>query len=728
MIKKIKKIKKLGIFEDYVRDSQILSDFEKYNVFYGRNGCGKTTLTKLFDILESGLSPEYPDLEYEIETESGTTKEWQNFTTKIRVFNQNYVEKNIEIVGSRAKPIYILGEENKKIQEAIEKDEENLKIIKDEKKWKEDEKNKMEVEKDKKFTDVAKIIGSNIAWSSTRNYRKPDAEKDFGLLTHKAILDESKIQECQSTLRQEKKDKIKKISFEIDLDKEYNDAIELCKASAEIITIERLKSNVDISKWVEDGIKIYETHDSEVCEFCWQVMPKDRFKDLLNHFNKADKELKEKIDAKIRYLNDRLDNLRVLDVPNKTLFYSELQTEFVSRLTTLNVEKQNLLFEITTIIEKLEEKKTKTTESVSFERALSNHFAQSLDLINEIIEKHNTKTDNFQTQKDEASLQLKNHYLSEILDDVKSLERNIANIIIDIEKLNKEISKIDEKLIKNRSIISSEHKACEILNNRLETFLGRKEIVFEVSLSGGYSIKRNNKIAKNLSEWEKTAIAFMYFISHLEDQNFNIKEWIVVIDDPVSSLDSNSVFQAFSFLKNSVSEAKQLFLFTHNFDFLRLLLNRVKNIPNSIGRKSYYMINNVILHWERVAEIQKLDPLLMNHESEYHYLFKKLLDFESDGTIASVYPMPNIARKVLETFLMFMVPNNSSPYQKLEIISFDKVKKNAIYKFTNDQSHITGKGFDPSLVPETQKNVKYLLEMIEQTFPEHYNILKSSIS
>ncbi len=89
-----------------------------------------------------------------------------------------------------------------------------------------------------------------------------------------------------------------------------------------------------------------------------------------------------------------------------------------------------------------------------------------------------------------------------------------------------------------------------------------------------------------------------------------------------------------------------------------------------------------------------------------------------------------ISRKVLETFLLFRVPSGESPYQKLEKLktttSFDSKKLTAIYKFTNDQSHLTGSGFDPALVPETQKNVKYLLEMIQDIFPEHYKILEES--
>jgi len=120
-------------------------------------------------------------------------------------------------------------------------------------------------------------------------------------------------------------------------------------------------------------------------------------------------------------------------------------------------------------------------------------------------------------------------------------------------------------------------------------------------------------------------------------------------------------------------------------------LNWVKNIRKSEGKKSYYMIGNGFEGNKRTASIKSLDTLLTEHESEYHYLCKVLYEFKTDGTIGSVYHIPNIARKALETFLMFRVPSGESPYSKLETLTgFDKEKRAAIYKFTNDQSHITG--------------------------------------
>ncbi len=227
-----------------------------------------------------------------------------------------------------------------------------------------------------------------------------------------------------------------------------------------------------------------------------------------------------------------------------------------------------------------------------------------------------------------------------------------------------------------------------------------------------------------MSEGEKTAIAFVYFVVHLGDRDFDNKNGIVVVDDPISSLDSNSLFQAFSFLKNSVKESGQVFIFTHSFDFLRLLINWRKHA----GGAGYFMIKNYFSDGVRTAQLEHMDKELCEYESEYHYLFKllKQLRDEQDGTIAKAYPVPNIARKVWDTFLMFSVPSGKSNYKKMDDLKtsgFDEQKLDAIYKFTNDQSHITGSGFNPALVPETQKVISELFEMIELIAPTHFRII-----
>lgn len=194
----------------------------------------------------------------------------------------------------------------------------------------------------------------------------------------------------------------------------------------------------------------------------------------------------------------------------------------------------------------------------------------------------------------------------------------------------------------------------------------------------------------------------------------------------MSSLDANSQFQAFSFLKEATKDASQLFILTHNFDFLKLVLNWVTSFRRNC---SLFMIKNTFSEDDgsRTASLAKLDKALEDFESEYHYLFNIAYKYKDDGTIENAYKMPNIARKLLDNFLMFRVPRNESTYKRLQELRYDGEKKTAIYKFTNDQSHITGSGFDPSLVPETKKCVADLLDMIKSVDPDHFKYLEEGV-
>jgi wobble nucleotide-excising tRNase len=278
---------------------------------------------------------------------------------------------------------------------------------------------------------------------------------------------------------------------------------------------------------------------------------------------------------------------------------------------------------------------------------------------------------------------------------------------------------LQESIREKKAQLSNAHKAGQQLTQHLHTFLGRSELTFS-SEDDGYRVHRNGKPARRLSEGERTAIAFIYFIVQLNEQDFDLADGVVVIDDPVSSLDASSLFQAFAFLKNAVKDAKQVFLLTHNFSFLRLLLNWLENLKKSEGKKQFYMLVCKTDATGRRSSIVGLDRALIDHPTEYHFLFKTLAAFQSDGTIAGCYHIPNVTRKVLETFVDFHVPERKSLYAKLSDIKFDENKKAAIYKFANDLSHFTGQGFEPGLVQESQKNAAYLLEMIKELAPQHY--------
>ncbi|MBI4652112.1 AAA family ATPase [Candidatus Desantisbacteria bacterium] len=747
MINKISKIKNLGIFDSYQWNSN-LPDFKRFNLIYGWNGSGKTTLSQLFASFPNGKSETYAELEYKIQTSDGDLTHGNTFNKQIRVFNQDYISENIDILAGKAKPIFILGKENKELVEAIKNDEKILHGDPEKKddigklkklEQKKNEIDQKEVEKGKCFTDIAKIISSNTSGVSARNYRKNNAEQAFAKLQTKQLQSEEKINNYLLTLKQIEKPVLNEIIINNIKEKVKSIILKskiLLKRTVETVIIERLKKNVNISKWVEQGLELHIIEKSTNCEFCNQPLPKERISDLLAFFNDADKKLKDEIDILLSEIDELYDTIKNLNIFDKANLYDELQENYLLKTSNFNICKTDLLNSILIFKEIIKNKKSNTTDSLELNVNIDTEsIISAITSVNSEINSHNKKTNNFTKAKEEATTKLENHYLSEIFDDVKLLESNIKILKEEINLLEKGnpkdsndigIEGIQKRIIENKNKISTSGTACEEINNQLKTFLGRDELAFEVA-EQGYLIKRKGRIAKNLSEGEKTAIAFVYFTIHLKDHDFKISDGIVVVDDPICSLDANSLFQAFAFLKNAVKESAQVFILTHNFDFLKLLLDWLKRYPNNQGGKEFYMIKNLFSNGNRIAILDYLDELLKNYENEYQYLFKVLSDFKSDGTIASVYHIPNIARKLLENFLMIMCPNCENIYKKLESIKFDENKKTAIYKFTNDQSHMTGKGFEPSLVQESQKNVEYLLDMMNSAFPKHYKILQESV-
>ena len=747
MIKKLLEIKNLGIFKEYRWDN-VMPDFGRFNLIYGWNGSGKTTLSELFSAFENGKLDDYSDLEYKIETADGEYTGGASYGKKIRVFNQHYISQNIDILSCKANPIYILGEENKRLAELIKKDELTLKgdsETGDLGKLRELESKKKDlVQKESAkgdyFTSVAKIISTAISGVSTRTYRKPDAARDFELLDSKSILIQQEIDEYAATLKQQELDILAEFSIdtkntiEEDAKKIIKDAKYLLKQTVEVTAIARLQANPQISQWVEEGFKLHQHEKSKRCEFCDQPLPEGRVRALAGFFNDADKKIKEDIDALLTRTEQLQNLIQDTKITDKANLYTDFRQEYSLKAGELENAKQNLVKDILKFKEDVEGKKLHSTDSLELNKSFDiGLYLNLIEGLNTCISKHNEKSQNFSKAKKEAQEKLKEHFLSEKFDIIQTLKTEIVRLESEINILengnpedskNIGIKKIQARIDENKNKISISGLACDEINKQIETFLGRKELVFEDS-TDGYVIKRNGEIAKNLSEGEKTAIAFVYFTIHLKDRDFNVRNDIVVIDDPISSLDSNSLFQAFSFLKNTVQDCAQVFIFTHNYDFLHLIINWLTRGHGN--RSQFYMIKNQMNNGRRVARLDILDKLLKNYSSEYQYLFKQLYNFSPDGTIDSVYHIPNIARKVLDNFLMIMIPDNSSPYQKLEQLNFDNNKKTVIYKFTNDQSHITGKGFDPSLVSESQNVIAYMLEMMRTVFPGHYAVLENSV-
>ncbi|MCX8000888.1 MAG: AAA family ATPase, partial [Leptospiraceae bacterium] len=112
-----------------------------------------------------------------------------------------------------------------------------------------------------------------------------------------------------------------------------------------------------------------------------------------------------------------------------------------------------------------------------------------------------------------------------------------------LEKINTDIQNIESEINTIKNQIIQANVGAEKVNKYLKDFFGDDQLQLKPLDEGKYQIYRGNMLAKNLSTGEKNIIALVYFISKLEETNFNLCDAIVFIDDPVSSLDSNHTFR-----------------------------------------------------------------------------------------------------------------------------------------------------------------------------------------
>lgn len=135
----------------------------------------------------------------------------------------------------------------------------------------------------------------------------------------------------------------------------------------------------------------------------------------------------------------------------------------------------------------------------------------------------------------------------------------------------------------------------------------------------------------------------------------------VVIDDPVSSLDANHLFNTYALIKTQMADCRQLFISTHSFEFYNLIREWVSDDekdtkkPQSAWNKwGVFIVRRTDIGKAVLEEIPKE---LLRFKSEYHYLFSTLYHFDKAGTgnFDCLLNLPNVVRRFMEAFGGIMI-------------------------------------------------------------------------
>lgn len=222
------------------------------------------------------------------------------------------------------------------------------------------------------------------------------------------------------------------------------------------------------------------------------------------------------------------------------------------------------------------------------------------EIINSIIVEHNKKTNEFQTSIKQAQKSVELHLVSLYADDFSNFEKQISDKEIEIKVQEKEFQDLEKQIsILEQEVRNSQIPADEI-NRDITFIMGRSELVF-TNTKFGYRITRNGKRAEHLSKGEENAIALIYFFNALQDVEVTAADTIVVLDDPISSFDSNFYYNAISYIRDKTLHIGQTFIFTHKFallkDFSKLMLVSENKQYSPISVESfenYHFLGEVI--------------------------------------------------------------------------------------------------------------------------------------
>ena len=676
MIKKIHTIRKIGVFQDYRRNGD-LRDFDDKNIIYGWNYSGKTTLSRLISFLdkESDIDTDYSNVEFDIELDDNTRINQSNRTSSpvlVKVFNSDFVRKNLRFDSD---------ERIQGIKFAVGNVAVIMNQIQDIKKSIDGEKKKLDrkqryVEKYKllesEFTNEARNISEIL--SLGRTFTKKNIwqyiEAWHSIRIEDIIIkDSTQLERVRTAATSQVTGSIVIINTPTinysTLYSQVEAVLQKQPLSSNDDTL--LSGNKDLYDWVKNGLLIYQQHPSiERCAFCGGIITKEgRIAELNRFYSNEAAKVKTEIESIKRNINFEKQNFSNLEWGR----ISENDLEQTSRKSFKDLKEsyskiRDRYIALLNILEsKLDEKYSSELFNPMqlgvIDDSAKTALEEWIQRVKSVFEQSNTTIQNYESIQKEAIEKYKKHLIADFLINVDFRKVEQKNELANrrIGKINSLIDKKEHDIKLLESRLDSLEKGKEEMNEYIQLFLNRIDLKIETTEDNYFILKRGDNVAKHLSDGEKTAIAFSHFmvsLKSLKDSN-KLKDYVVFIDDPISSLDANHIAQVctmintFFFQKGLDSDNpdricncfNQLFIATHNFELFSFLkdannINRKKKITQPDGSKSevpsynYFMIKKLS---ENESTIINIPKTLSKYKSEYVIFFRKSINLKKMGIL-----------------------------------------------------------------------------------------------
>lgn len=719
-------LKKVATFDE---NGASFKDLNSINFIYGANGSGKTTTSSfLKNLAENGIEDKFAN---------SKIAWYNNESLKIEVYNKQFKEEQLR--NSQVKGIFTLGKKTNENLEKIEIKKESI--------------NK---ENEKKIKNEASL--------QVLTQKKEKEEKDFADRCWEKLYKKNE-EDFKETLEGfKRKEKFKeKILKEFENDK-YN--------QSEIVGLEKLKEKIGIvfgenqtelallecnltdfdsienhsiweqkivgsggvaiadlikklsnEDWVAQGREYVK--DNSICPFCQKETITEEFKKQLESYfdtnyqesTETIKKMKEDYTNKTDEVLERLDEIVETEQKNQQ---TKLNTEIFKRIIeTLNSK-------INGNQQKMFDKGKEMSRSFKLE-STKNEIKEIRDLIdtaNQQIANHNEIIKDTKNQKKNCVEQTWKFLVNEFKSDIQEYNKKDCGLEKGINNLEKAISENQEEVKKLENEIKELEKnmvSIKPIVNEINTLLkGYGFTNFGLACTEDekhYRIQREDGqlVGETLSEGEVTFITFLYYY-HLAKgslkENDISKNKVLVIDDPISSLDSNILFMVSVLVKDLMKETmeektniKQIIILTHNTYFYKEITLEY-DLKRYQGKYSFWIIkkdNNV----SKIKDYKE-NPI----KNSYELLWQEVKQAKDNN--ASWVSLQNVMRRIIEYYFRILggFKHNDSLSECFENIEEKRVC-NSFISWFNDGSH----GISDDLFAQSQDtSIETYLKVFENIF------------
>lgn len=654
----------------------------RISIIYGKNGSGKSTISKSLCNVESDLSCSLLDQ---------NDKPLSIPQNHIFVFNEDYINDKIAVQNDGLSAVILFGEQveiDKQIEEANEKLEDYQRFIDDQ----ESIKNGLENDKNSnsykyKINNLKDKLKSSDNWVerefSISGRRHNISTNILDRIFNKPVISKSReeafnhFQELKSIIGTGSQEKISDTMKPLMVENDFFQNITqlLAEKIEKPVLNDRDKRIIEIysqkgSRYITEVKSVFEKEDQNICPYCFRPINSEEKNIILSEIEKIlSEEAKNhqrelaKYDKSIAEMMTKLD--KIINIADNfiDIYANEYET----------VESQYRIVNslLSQYGQSVEDKINSLYTPISFS---DNNIIQEIKKLNDAISRLEEKRNIYNQQIEEidkskkrasdwnreiAYWEFSEDYIEyqEAYNNYQECCRKMTDYITEFNKLKEEIANLNNK--KKNVVIAK-----DMINKALSyVFFSNNRLQLDVGAESGkyYLISNGIKVTPDkVSTGERNIIALCYFFTQMLDNhnstdNFT-DEYFIVIDDPISSFDRENQVGVITYLKCQLSKIfygnknSKILLLSHDLSTVYDLEKAGEEIGEQFNLKNKF-VENYELKQRQIDNTKHIDM----HRHEYSLLMKEIYKYaKGENSLLSDLTIGNSMRRLLEAHGTFL--------------------------------------------------------------------------